>query len=346
MPQLQIVVLQAGSGYRILDYAGRLAAELLGADLTLLDRSEPRSRWRARLGMIKPRRRGGAPCLIIAPTPGCLFDCDRIQAWSSRFGHVAVWVIDSWATEYLPRLVRYSRNIDQLFVTNPEDLQPCRVATGVPTAVMPQGTDVLRLGSANAARGTDILRIGRQPPEWDDDESSARAAAAMGLRYRGRPPTVSDPLGNQVAVMRAYSDTRFAISFSNRVDRQAYTHRTREYVTFRWLDALAGGAVVAGVAPRCDFASEHFWPGALLELPGIERAPGLAAIAEARKAWTADIAARNHREALLRLDWRWRFKAIADHFGLSAPKLDRELEEIKRRSATATGASKPLESQC
>jgi hypothetical protein len=139
--------------------------------------------------------------------------------------------------------------------------------------------------------------------------------------------------------MQAYANSRYAISFSNRMDRQSYTHRTREYVTFRWLDALAAGAVVAGVAPRCDMAAEFFWPGALLELDGIDRASGLATIAGACRSWTPDIPARNYREALLRLDWRWRFKAIADHFGLSAPKLDRQLDEIRRRTAAPVGVA-------
>ena len=229
--------------------------------------------------------------------------------------------------------MRYSRNIDHFFVSQPEDVGPWRTATGTPTGLLSIGTDVFGLGSSQGDRRVDILRVGRQPPEWDDDEDNARACAAVGLRYQGRPPLAENASVNQSLLMQAYANSRYAISFSNRMDRQSYTHRTREYVTFRWLDALAAGAVVAGVAPRCDMAAQYFWPGALLELGGIERASGLASIAEARRSWTPDVCMRNHREALLRLDWRWRFKVIADHFGLSTPKLDRELDEIRRRTA-------------
>lgn len=332
-PRLEIVLLDAGGGYRVLKYVAALAAELLDARLTVVDRSQPRSVWRAKLGMIRPRRRGATPCLLIAPTPGDLYDCDRVADWSGGFGHVAVFVTDSWVVEWVPRLVRYSRNFDHFFVTQPEDVGPWQKATGKPTGLLAMGADVLRLGSSSGARSVDVQRVGRQPPEWEDDDSNRTAAHREGLRYAGRPPVVEDGVANQRALAKAYANARYTLSFSNGVDRHSYTHHTREYVTFRWLDALSAGAVVAGVAPRCDMASRYFWPGALLELPGIGRTAGLAAIAEARKDWTPDVAARNYREALLRLDWRWQFKEVARHFGLSAPRLDQELEEIERRTS-------------
>ena len=172
--------------------------------------------------------------------------------------------IDSFWEEWIPRLAKYSRNFDHFFVTNPEDVPPWRKRTGTPTSVLPWGTDALGLGSPRADRETDLIRVGRQPKDWDDDDLNARSTAQFGIRYRGRPPLLKDPRENQAALMRAFADARYALCFSNTVDRLGYTHQGREYVTARWMDALASGAVVSGITPRCEVVRELFWQGALL----------------------------------------------------------------------------------
>jgi hypothetical protein len=118
---------------------------------------------------------------------------------------------------------------------------------------------------------------------------------------------------------------RFILAFSNAVDRQPYTHPTREYVTGRWMDALAAGAVVCGIPPECDVARQSFWPGALLRLGSTDRDAGLHAIRDAVQVWTPEIAVRNYHKALQHLDWRWRLRDLAPFFALDAPLLHREL---------------------
>ena len=81
-------------------------------------------------------------------------------------------------------------------------------------------------------------------------------------------------------------------------------------------------AIVAGVAPRGPSADGLLWPGATLELGGVRRREGLQVVASALRQWTPDMAATNYRMALSRLDWRWRFKALADVFGIHSASLD------------------------
>jgi hypothetical protein len=50
---------------------------------------------------------------------------------------------------------------------------------------------------------------------------------------------------------------------------------------------------------------------------------------EAAAAWTPEDARRNHREALVRLDWRWRFKALAERMEIRAPLLDAEIARLR-----------------
>jgi hypothetical protein len=138
------------------------------------------------------------------------------------------------------------------------------------------------------------------------------------------------------------SRARFVLAFSNAVDRQPYTHPVREYITGRWTDALAAGAIVCGIPPTCEVARSSFWPGALLTLPSTDRAGGLNAIHRALLEWTPGDAARNHREALKRLDWRWRLREAALVLGVSAHKVDEELALVHDKTHAPQHQLRPL----
>jgi hypothetical protein len=69
-------------------------------------------------------------------------------------------------------------------------------------------------------------------------------------------------------------------------------------------------------------------------------------LAAALEEWTPDMAVRNHRMALARLDWRWRFKVIADACGTRAERLASELGQLQERiSALSTPAGSYYEMQ-
>jgi hypothetical protein len=59
----------------------------------------------------------------------------------------------------------------------------------------------------------------------------------------------------------------------------------------------------------------------------------LQVVAAALRQWTPDMAATNYRMALMRLDWRWRFKTLAEIFGIHSVPLTRELQLLEERIA-------------
>ena len=145
-------------------------------------------------------------------------------------------------------------------------------------------------------------------------------------------------LQNQKLMMNAYGATKFTLAFSNAVNRDPNNHPTREYLTGRWVDSLACGSVVAGIAPRGTNTDGLLWSGATLELGSVRRSEGLQIVAAALRQWTPDVAAENHRMALKRLDWRWRFDALADVCGITALPLKLELKLLGERIAELTSA--------
>lgn len=320
-----------GPGWYPVSYMVGLAAELLDAELLLLKGKETTTYLERAIAFL-PRSRGDESCLVICPHPRDLLSMFHVPGWKRRFRRTAAWIIDSFWTDVIPRAPPTARMFDQLFVTTLEDIQEWKRRTGVPTEWLAWGTDALRLGSDAAVRDVDLLRVGRQPPEWDDDQQVASACEVRGLRFHGRPPFREGATQAQTELLQLMARSRFVLAFSNRVSPAAYTHPRSEYVTARWTDSLAAGAVVAGTAPKSASAEALFWKGATMELGTVSREPGLELVNAAARAWSAEQARENHRLSLERLDWRWRFERLAAFFEAPAPRLQAELERVRDRA--------------
>ena len=250
--------------------------------------------------------------------------------WRERRAFRAAWIIDSFWTETFPRPAKHLLSrFDLVACTRAGDLPDFEALAPGRAICLGWGADVLEMGSAAAERPLDILRIGRQPPEWDDDARTKAACAARGLVFHGRPPFPASPATQQTELMRDwYARAKFIIAHSNLAAPAPYTHPSRAYITARWTDALACGASVAGRQPEGDMALID-WPGATLETGVIDLEKNLDQIAEAVAAWTPARARENHRQALARLDWRWRIADLAARLGLASPVLSDEMARLR-----------------
>lgn len=330
---MQIVYCDPGErpGWDPVTHMVRLAGRLLGVDPLVLSPRQIHPSPIRKLSSALPRRRGSESCLIICPNPSALWSLLAVDGWRRRFDVVAAWVIDSFWVEWLPWMVRNGGPIDSFFVTNEEELEIWEARTRRPCHWLPWGTDALDLGFLDAERDVDLLRVGRQPPAWTVDEETGLACRKAGLSFAGRPPGSDDPTENERMLMRRFGGARFTLAFSNRVNPTNYTHPTREYVTARWVDALASGASVAGVHPKTETVRDLLWPEGLLEIDPGDRDAGIATLVEAARRWKPADADRNHLLALERLDWRWRLEKLATALGGTYPVLDAELERLRAR---------------
>lgn len=323
-------------GWSPIQHMVTIAGELFDCEVLAAESSSPAKTTKI-LSVLRPRihhEGSDEVCLLVCKGPADLLAVLSLENWRKRFRYLAAWVIDSFWLDHIPRVVRLRNPFDHIFVTSLEDVDRWRQITGAATSWLPWGTDALRLGQDGAHRDWDLMRVGRQPPEWDNDREAASAARSLGIRYRGRPDSSGlNALQNQQLMMNAYGASKFTLAFSNAVNCDPNNHPTREYLTGRWVDALACGSIVAGVAPKGPNTDGLLWAGATLELGGIQRAQGLQVVAAALKQWTPEIAAANHRMALKRLDWRWRFKTLAEVCGIRAAPLIAELHSLEERIA-------------
>lgn len=325
------------ASWHVITVMVRLLARLTEAELVVPHVDDVRGKARRYAGLL-PMRSGTEPLLVIAPEPADLNAALHLKAWTKGYGPIVGWVIDSWWDDRIPACAKRGL-YDVIYVTEKESVEPWRAATGSDVRWLPQGTNALDWGSATADRPVTLQRVGRQPAMWDDDEAVAAACRAVGLTYRGRPPFKEGAEEGMEALLGTVSQARFSLAFSSRHDPQVYTHPTREYVTGRWTDSLAAGAVVAGIPPDCASARELFWPGALLDLGSVDRPSGLAVLAEADAGWTPETAAHNHLMALRRLDWRWRIQQVASDLGLDPQPLRAEMARLQDRIAELEGSA-------
>lgn len=311
-----------------------IAAELFESEVVAAEPSELSKATRG-LSFLRRRSRNGVgdeTCLLVCKGPTDLLAVLNIENWRKRFRYLAAWIIDSFWLDHIPISIRLRNPFDHIFVTSLEDVDQWRQITGVDVTWLPWGTDAFRLGRGGAQRHWDLMRVGRQPPEWEDDLVAASAAKSFGIRYRGRPDSTGlSALQNQKLMMDAYGATKFTLAFSNAVNRDPNNHPTREYLTGRWVDALGCGCIVAGIAPRGANTDGLLWAGATLELGSVRRGEGMQLVAAALREWTPGFAATNYRMALRRLDWRWRFKTLAEVCGIRSPPLTMELQLLEEQ---------------
>lgn len=192
------------------------------------------------------------------------------------------------------------------------------------------GSDVLDLGSRSTERDIDVLRVGRQPDDWDDDKQTQILCAQHGLNFHGRPPFGATPETQHQALMSYYGRSKFVVAHSNLAAPAGYTHPTKEYITGRWTDAVAAGAIIAGAQPFLDPAIDVLlWPEAMVHFPEIDVHKNITQLVEAFDAWTPATAALNYRRALERLDWRWRISLLAERLEIKTDTLEREMSRLK-----------------
>lgn len=321
-----------GQGWGPVDSLVRLSTRLLGANLIVI-RDPGEASLPKRLSAYIPRtRRRGRTLIVIAANPAILAHASRLAHWIPGYEKTAAWIIDSFWTERIARFARTAKHFDAFFITDPYLSGVWESLTNVGTTVLPWGADTLDTPDRGGHRTTDFLRLGRQPPAWDNDEETQRAAESIGLKFSGRPAFSSNPHQNKKNIFDALLDAKFVLAFNNITNPTCYTHPSRDYVTARWTDALAAGATVIGTAPST--ASILFWPGATKDIAHDSLNDGIQTVASLVEKWTPRDAVHNQRMARETLDWRYRLATMCRALELPIPlQLTHELSSLANKVA-------------
>ncbi|MGC5049179.1 glycosyltransferase [Micrococcus porci] len=314
-----LYVRPGGSGWGPVAELVHLAAQTFHARvIDVDDRGEVSALRKAAASLPRVARLRGRHLLVIAPNPAVVAYLAHPRLWFPGYESTAVWIIDSFWTDRTPRILRQGPHVDHVFITDPGLVQEWRCITGKPVDVLPWGADTEKFPLVDGERPVDLLRLGRQPAAWDDDPTTAADAAAHDLVFAGRPPLAHDPLANHANVRQALLQAKTVLAFSNLVSPASYTHPTRDYLTGRWMDALAAGCLVVGAAPST--AESVLWPGATREISPSSRDDAWPLLREIASAWTPEDALERQHRARQRLDWRRRLHRMASVMGWETPR--------------------------
>jgi len=330
-----IIYCEKSIGWSPVAYMVKLAVHLFDAELVMLEYRGASLGEKLSTLFLKRKNRQGEKLLIVCPSPTELSLIFQEYDFRSRFDCITAWVFDSFWVDRIPWFVKKTGLFDHFFITSREDVEEWEKLTNTPTTWIPWGADVLGLGGVEASRKWDLVRVGRQPKDWDDDDVTQGLCRKNNICFGGRPDFFEDAIQNQKAMMSVYQQAKFILAFSNIANPESYTHPTREYLTARWVDALACGSVVAGISPQEASISELLWDGATLELGTVNATEGMAIISEALSVWTQKQADYNYYQSLKYLDWRWRFMDIANLLELSPKKLLLEVEQLNFKITNA-----------
>lgn len=324
-----------GRGWSAVRYMAAMAARLLDLNLRFIP-SLTASRLKKLRHMLLPARHG--------TEPGAIYFLRWPVEIKSLMAHAdfnrprrfrALFIVESFWTDRVPS-ARLMRNFDLIMYMQKGDAAFYEALAPGRALYVPWGADVLDLGSHDPMRSVDVLRVGRQPEAWDDDARTSEMCQAAGLQFAGRPPApeteASNPLANHPFLCGWYAKTKFVMAQTNLSGTAHNTHKTREYYTGRWVDALAAGATVAGQQPLSDKTSEDLlWPGATLHFEHVDLAENVEMLKQAVAEWTPQRARHNHLQALRKLDWRWRLAEMADRLEIKAPALDDDISRLQQR---------------
>ena len=327
-PEIWLALPEVSGGWAPVTTMARLLATYWSAELRVFTPQRPYGRLLQGLSLL-PRLRGSRPpLLIIAAHPGMLLSLVRPSLFAGRYSRIGAWIIDSFWDHLIPRFARATGHLDHVWITDGELVDTYSSRLRAPVDWAPWGADVLGQMSRSAReRPVDVLRLGRQPATWADDAVNQRWAVREDLTYQGRFPAPASPEANHRAVLDQLLRTKVVLASSNLADEETYTHPTREYVTARFTDAAACGALIVGRLPRVQ-AMQVIPEISRVDVDMTDRGESEETVRAAVTTWTPDLSAQIRREALRSTDWRWRFHDISRTLGIATPTLDRDLAQI------------------
>lgn len=317
---------KSGTGWGPIDALVDLCVQTFDAQLIPSPDAGAIGRVRRAAARIPSKPRGDRVLLAIAANPAQIAAAARIQHWLPGYGVRILWIIDSFWTDRAPRFAREG-HFDHVFITDKDLVAEWREITGRPVHWLPWGSDTLAVRGA-PEKTVDLLRLGRQPEAWDDDDQTAALAERRGLAFKGRPPLFEDGRKNQEVVRAALAEARMVLTFSNLVSPADYVHPTREYLTGRWMDALAAGTIPVGVTPAS--AAWTLWDGATVEISHSDPEAGLDRLRQFLESeWSPALAEETRTTARRTIDWRLRLAELSSITGQSlSPGIRTELSHL------------------
>lgn len=259
----------------------------------------------------------------------------RAKGWHRPFRRVFCYVFDAWVSEYevtksalRHRVSRYSRvirQLDHLFVSNPDSVAQYEAVYRIPVTYVPLAADVLQFGSMQPHRPITVNAYGRQHPPHVEILSRAfnsnRSSRALHHTDHTAIGAVFSLPQHRAHFWKLLSMSCITLAYDPVAVDPGSRRFPFSFIGQRWFEGLAAGCVVVGIRPNCDEAARLLhWEDATLEAPH-EPEGFLQFVDEllADRARLARIRVANYRQMLLEHDWGYRVAEMLAALGVDAP---------------------------
>lgn len=263
---------------------------------------------------------------------------NAVPNWRKRCRTAVCWLEEMWVRDIENRKAHLAvlSKFDLILTNCLASCEAVRKATGVPCEYRPPGIDTMLFcpGDPPPERVIDILNVGRRSEQAHD--ALLRAADERNWFYY-YDTVVMDRFYDHAVHRRLLASliqrSKYFIANAAKFNLDRETGGQSE-IGFRFLEGVAGGAVLIGQPPTSPAWAEQFdWPDAIIEAD--RDSTELAAIIEslASDPDRVDGARRNNMgNAMLRHDWRHRWADILEAAQLPPDEaLTRDLDSLRSR---------------
>ena len=258
-----------------------------------------------------------------------------VPNWRERSRRAACFITETGLDQLPNYQIELLSAFDHLFLGSEYGVEELGRMTGRPCTYLPIAVDVLRFAAAEIEeRPIEICNIGRRSPtthqalmEYADQQKKFYyydTVAASGADLKDRTFRVDCPQDHRRMLANILKRSGYYIANKGHIDRPELLNG-REFISGRYYEGAAAGAIMIGEAPRSEqFEKQFDWPDAVIHIPFHSSDIGdiLTELnSDTERLRTARRS--NAREAALRHDWLYRIQRVFDILGLEHTDLMR-----------------------
>lgn len=271
--------------------------------------------------------------LVVGLSPCFMLSVHALGSLLKQFDVCLGYVLDGFDPQHFDATLK--DKFDHLFVIGGELAEDIQRIHGIPTSFLPLATHVLKQDLNLQHRWIDIISYGRGNRDVHRLLYAHYNQPESGRLYHYSTfakPEVHDQEEHVTLLANLLNRAKVSLCFE-----ASDTPRFMGYspILYRWFEAWAAGCTIVGKKPTGRGVAELMqWENSAIDIPDApsEWLPFFDELLK-DEATLQRNAERNHRQALLQHDWRYRIQDMFSTVGLKTPEtLDEQIKQLRRKA--------------
>jgi hypothetical protein len=270
----------------------------------------------------------------------CIFAKDLIalnslKDWRKKCKKAVCYIAELWTKDLnrLKETLHLLNQFDYILLSCSSSVDAVKGIVQRPCYYFPPGVDAIKFCPfpAKPHRCIDILSIGRRSPKTHKSLINLVEQGKIFYVYdTAKFCGTNNPIGHRSMLSNLIKRSRFFLAYPAKVDLDE--RGGQEVLGYRYFEGAAGGAVLLGSVPDCEYTEGVFdWPNALISLTyGAGNMDEVMAELDEQSDRITSMRRKNVVTSLLQHDWAYRWRQILDLVGMKPkPALEDREERLK-----------------